>query len=81
MKGMLKKALSVAIFAGILAGCASEEDTVIMAPVPNIDSEFTPKTVWNASIGNGVEHYYSKLSPAYAYGKVFVASRDGLVTL
>lgn len=79
MKGMLKKALSVAIFAGILAGCASEEDTVIMAPVPNIDSEFTPKTVWNASIGNGVEHYYSKLSPAYAYGKVFVASRDGLV--
>lgn len=79
MKGMLKKALSVAIFAGILAGCASEEDTVIMAPVPNIDSEFTPKKVWNASIGIGVEHYYSKLSPAYAYGKVFVASRDGLV--
>lgn len=79
MKGMLKKALSVAIFAGILAGCASEEDTVIMAPVPNIDSEFTPKKVWNASIGSGVEHYYSKLSPAYAYGKVFVASRDGLV--
>ncbi|WP_282177828.1 outer membrane protein assembly factor BamB [Vibrio nereis] len=79
MKGMLKKALSVAIFAGILAGCASEEDTVIMAPVPNIDSEFTPKKIWNASIGSGVEHYYSKLSPAYAYGKVFVASRDGLV--
>jgi outer membrane protein assembly factor BamB len=79
MKNMLKKALTAAMFAGILAGCASEEDTVIMAPVPVVQSEFTPSTEWKASVGNGVSQYYSKLTPEYAYGKVFVASRDGVV--
>lgn len=79
MKGMLKKALAVAICAGVLAGCASEEDTVIMAPVPSVDNEFTPKKVWSTSVGDGVEHYYSKLTPAYGYGKIFAASRDGIV--
>ncbi len=79
MKNMLKKALTTAMFVGVLAGCASEEDTIIMAPVPQVDSEFTPTTQWTASIGKGVDQYYSKLTPAYAYGKVFVASRDGLV--
>ncbi len=79
MKEMLKKALAIAICAGVLAGCAGEEDTIIMAPVPQVDSEFSPKTLWSASVGDGVSNYYSKLTPAYAYGKVFVASRDGEV--
>lgn len=79
MKNMLKKALATAVFIGVLAGCASEEDTIIMAPVPQVDSEFTPNSQWRTSVGNGVGQYYSKLSPEYAYGKVFVASRDGIV--
>ncbi|MFB9214712.1 outer membrane protein assembly factor BamB [Vibrio sinaloensis] len=77
MKEMLKKALTAAVLTGILAGCASEEDTIVMAPVPQVASEFTPQSVWSASVGDGVDSYYSKLSPAYAYDKVFVASRDG----
>tara|TARA_Y100001956_G_scaffold22634_1_gene22291 strand:- start:4310 stop:5473 length:1164 start_codon:yes stop_codon:yes gene_type:complete len=79
MKEMLKKALAVAVLTGVLAGCASEEDTIVMAPVPQVDSEFTPDSLWSNSIGNGVDSYYSKLSPEYAYDKVFVASRDGKV--
>ncbi|GLT19469.1 outer membrane protein assembly factor BamB [Vibrio zhanjiangensis] len=79
MKKMLKRAITAAAMVGILAGCASEEDTVIMAPVPKVKSEFTPKSLWSASVGGGVEQYFSKLAPAYAYDKVFVASRDGLV--
>ncbi|MCG7489951.1 outer membrane protein assembly factor BamB [Vibrio sp. Of14-4] len=79
MKKMLKRAIASAAIVGILAGCASEEDTVIMAPVPKVNSEFTPKSLWSASIGDGVEHYFSKLTPEYAYDKVFVASREGLV--
>lgn len=78
-KSGLKKALTAAMFVGILAGCASEEDTIVMAPVPQVDSEFNPSSVWSASVGNGVGQYYSKLTPEYAYGKVFVASRDGIV--
>ncbi|KLN62815.1 outer membrane protein assembly factor BamB [Vibrio sp. VPAP30] len=79
MKNMLKKALTTAMFVGVLAGCAGEEDTIIMSPVPQVDSEFTPSSQWSTSVGNGVEQYYSKLTPEYAYGKVFVASRDGVV--
>ncbi len=76
---MLNKALTTVAVIGVLAGCASEEDTIIMAPVPQVDSEFTTSSVWSSSVGNGVEQYFSKLSPQYAYGKVFVASRNGEV--
>ena len=79
MKKILNKALTAVAIIGILAGCASEEDTIIMAPVPQIDSEFTPVSVWSTSVGDGVDRYFSKLSPEFAYGKVFVASRDGVV--
>ncbi|MEF1282715.1 outer membrane protein assembly factor BamB [Vibrio sp. M250220] len=79
MKNMLKKALATAMFVGVLAGCASEEDTIIMAPVPQVDSEFTPKSEWSNSVSGGVGQYYSKLTPEYAYDKVFVAGRDGVV--
>ncbi|MGC9459453.1 PQQ-binding-like beta-propeller repeat protein, partial [Vibrio genomosp. F10] len=79
MKKLLSRVLLSAIAMGTLIGCASEEDTIIMAPVPLVDSEFTPDQQWSASIGKGVGHYFSKLSPEYAYDKVFVASRDGLV--
>jgi len=79
MKKMLNKALVAAVMVGALAGCASEEDTIIMAPVPQVNSEFTPVGQWSTSVGNGVDFYFSKLSPEYAYDKVFVASRNGLV--
>jgi outer membrane protein assembly factor BamB len=64
---------------GLLAGCAGEEDTVVMAPLPKVESEFSPSSVWSSSIGDGVGSYFSKLTPAYAYDKLYVASRDGLV--
>ncbi|MCG9683413.1 outer membrane protein assembly factor BamB [Vibrio sp. Isolate23] len=79
MKKMLKKALTAAAILGVLAGCASEEDTIIMAPVPQVESEFTPAIEWSTSVGDGVSNYFSKLSPEYAYDKIFVASRDGVV--
>ncbi|PMH37547.1 outer membrane protein assembly factor BamB [Vibrio sp. 10N.286.49.B3] len=79
MKRMFRKALLCAVVLGTVVGCASEEDTIIMAPVPLVTSEFTPESSWSTSIGKGVGHYFSKLSPAFAYGKLFIASRDGEV--
>ena len=79
MKRVFKKALLGALTMGILAGCASEEDTIVMAPLPQVDSEFTTHTEWSTSVGDGVGHYFSKLSPVYANGTLFVASRDGVV--
>jgi outer membrane protein assembly factor BamB len=79
MNKLLSRLLISTIAVGTLIGCASEEDTIIMAPVPMVDSEFTPAQQWSTSIGDGVGHFFSKLAPEYAYGKVFIASRDGLV--
>ncbi|PNH91471.1 outer membrane protein assembly factor BamB [Vibrio diazotrophicus] len=79
MKKMFNKVLLSSAVLALLAGCASEEENVVMAPVPVVNSEFTPQSLWSTSIGDGVGHYFSKLSPDFAYGKVFVASRDGIV--
>ncbi|MGF1763876.1 outer membrane protein assembly factor BamB [Aliivibrio kagoshimensis] len=80
MMKLLRKALIGGFSIALLAGCAGEEDTVIMAPVPVVDDQLSLDTEWTSRIGNGVEHYYSKLKPAYGYDKVFVASRDGVVS-
>ncbi|CCN46356.1 Lipoprotein yfgL [Vibrio nigripulchritudo MADA3029] len=79
MKKVLNRALMCALAVAGLAGCAGEEDTIVMAPLPVVESQFTPEREWSASIGDGVGHYFSKLKPVYAYDNVFVASRDGQV--
>ncbi|USD65802.1 outer membrane protein assembly factor BamB [Vibrio sp. SCSIO 43136] len=79
MKKMLNRALMCAVVLGGVVGCAGEEDTIVMSPLPEVSSQFTPGSEWSTSIGDGVGHYFSKLKPAFAYDKVFVASRDGEV--
>lgn len=39
MKKMVRKALLGMITVGVLAGCASEEDTIVMAPLPQVNSQ------------------------------------------
>ena len=79
MRKVLKKAALCTFGFSMLFGCASEEDTIVMAPVPVVQNQFEPTTEWTSSIGDGVGHYFSRLTPVYAYQKVYVASRDGLV--
>ncbi|CAH0524878.1 outer membrane protein assembly factor BamB [Vibrio hippocampi] len=79
MKKLFKKWLLPISVLGIIVGCSSEEDSIVMAPLPVVDSEFTPSTEWSSSIGSGVGQYFSNLSPVYAYDNLFVASRDGVV--
>lgn len=79
MQKVLKQAISMALAAGLLVGCASEEDTIQMAPLPAVENQFSPVKVWSSSIGDGVGNYFSKLSPALGYGKLYVADRAGLV--
>jgi len=79
MKKIFNKVLLSAAVIGLLGGCAGEEENIIMAPLPSVSSEFTPQPIWSNSVGRGVGHFFSNLTPEYAYGKVFVASRDGEV--
>ncbi|MCY7294585.1 outer membrane protein assembly factor BamB [Alteromonas sp. a30] len=53
-----------------------EQDVQQLKP---IDELFQPDIKWDSGVGDGVKHYFSRLSPANAYGKVFAANRQGLV--
>ncbi|UXI00701.1 outer membrane protein assembly factor BamB [Photobacterium sp. TY1-4] len=79
MQKVWKQAVSVVLATALLAGCAGEEDTIQMAPLPKVESAFTPQSLWSQSVGEGVGHYFSVLKPAVGYGKVFAADRDGVV--
>ncbi len=79
MKKMFNRAAMCVLIAVGLVGCASEEDTIVKAPLPLVESQFKAKSNWSVSIGHGVGHYFSKLKPIYAYDNVFIASRDGQV--
>ncbi|NGN97648.1 outer membrane protein assembly factor BamB [Grimontia sp. S25] len=74
-----KRVGAVALLGTLLIGCAGEEDSIQMAPVPVVESEFTPTQVWKSSVGDGVGNYFSNLAPVQAYGKVFAADREGVV--
>ena len=66
----------------ILSGCSifsSEEDVVKMAELPEFEATYQPKIDWTASIGNGVDKYFSQLKPAVDDEAVYVAARNGEV--
>ncbi|WP_407332366.1 outer membrane protein assembly factor BamB [Enterovibrio sp. 27052020O] len=70
---------AVALLGTLLIGCAGEEDSIVMAPVPVVESTFTPKALWSSQVGDGVGRYFSNLTPVYEYGKVYAADRNGEV--
>ncbi len=76
----LRKTLLVGLVASVLlAGCSSEQDTIVMSPLPEVTNQFTPETVWDKSVGDGIGKYYSHLSPAWEDSSIYAADRNGLV--
>lgn len=75
------------IFVGLLSitplsGCAwfsSEEDVVIISPLPKVKNQFQLKKVWERSIGSGSGDFYSNLHPAWQDARIFAADRRGVV--
>lgn len=79
----LRKTLLVGMLSlAFLSGCSlfnSEEDVVIMSPLPKVENQFTPTKVWSSSVGSGIGEFYSNLRPAWQGDRVFAADRHGLV--
>ncbi|AHF74557.1 outer membrane biogenesis protein BamB [Candidatus Sodalis pierantonius str. SOPE] len=66
----------------LLSGCAwfsGEEDVVTMSPLPKVDNQFQPTTVWSRLVGGGSGDFYSNLHPAWQDARVFAADRRGVV--
>ncbi|MDO6527997.1 outer membrane protein assembly factor BamB [Motilimonas sp. 1_MG-2023] len=82
MDNWLKKITFGCAAVALLQGCSlfdSEEDTVVMAELPVITQSYEPQQQWQTSVGDGVEHYYSQLRPAFIDSSVYVADREGIV--
>ena len=73
MKLQLKQVLLLT--AVLLAGCSSKEPLVL----PPVQNSVDPDEVWSKSIGSGVQHYASQLTPLIVKDTVYAASREGLV--
>ncbi|WP_166839069.1 outer membrane protein assembly factor BamB [Rheinheimera pleomorphica] len=73
MKLQVKQALLLAAL--VLAGCSSKEKLVL----PPVTNSIDPDTVWSSSVGSGVQHYESSLTPIIVNDTVYAASREGLV--
>jgi outer membrane protein assembly factor BamB len=69
----------------LLSGCSTvsdlfyDEDEMEIRRLEPIEAQFIPTQLWSKNLGDGIGHYYSKLRPAVAYGKVFAADRQGTV--
>ncbi|MFC0117911.1 outer membrane protein assembly factor BamB [Pseudoalteromonas xiamenensis] len=77
---MKKFSLAVLALCGsaLLAGCTSKDEEELV--LPEINNQFKTQVVWQESVGNGVEHYFSRLTPAVYKDTVYAASRDGIVS-
>ncbi len=56
-----------------------DDEEMAIKQLDPITAKFNPQILWNAEVADGVGHYFSRLSPAVAYGNVYAASRQGQV--
>ncbi|MDK1288886.1 outer membrane protein assembly factor BamB [Pseudoalteromonas umbrosa] len=69
---------SLALCMASLMGCSSSDDEEELV-LPEIVNQFEPQTVWQESLGDGVEHYFSRLTPTAHGDRIFAAERKGRV--
>ena len=77
-----KKLLVVLLLSTGLFSCSSTDDEETgeeIAELSEIQQKFSPDVVWDRSVGDGVDDFFSRLKPAIADNRVYSASRDGYV--
>lgn len=79
MKFFNKRLISAILLSSALVACSSDDDdeAPVIAELTEIEELFEVEVVWDDSVGDGVGHYFSRLTPAIAYEKVFISSRFG----
>ncbi|KGJ95471.1 outer membrane protein assembly factor BamB [Colwellia psychrerythraea] len=75
-----KKALAIILLSSSLFACSSsdeEDPSTKVAELSDLDNAFDVEIVWDRSVGDGVNDYFSRIKPIVAYNKVYSASREG----
>ncbi|WP_057832507.1 outer membrane protein assembly factor BamB [Colwellia sp. TT2012] len=80
-KGLsVKKALAIVLLSAGLFACSSNDDedpSTKVAELSALDNVFDVEVLWERSVGDGVDDYFSRIKPIVAYNKVYSASRMG----
>lgn len=61
----------------VLAGCSSKKEKLVL---PSVNNQFQPVLAWDHTAADGVQHFDSSLRPLILDGKLYAASRTGLIT-
>lgn len=85
-RGRFVRTIGMALAVSItMSGCSTvsdwfaDEEELEIRKLKPIEAKFQPKLNWERDIGDGVEHYFSRLRPVYAYDKLYAADRHGAV--
>jgi outer membrane protein assembly factor BamB len=84
LNNLIRASLAALLLVSI-SGCATiggwfeDDEEKEIRILPEISQNFQTKVIWSKQVGDGVEDYFSRLSPAVGYGKIFAADREGEV--
>ncbi|WP_440053843.1 outer membrane protein assembly factor BamB [Pseudoalteromonas sp. T1lg65] len=70
----------LALCAVALTGCSSNDEDKEELKLPEIVNQFEADIVWQESVADGVEHYFSRLTPTAYQDTIYAAAREGQVT-
>lgn len=75
----LNNLLVIVLLSISLVSCSSkdEDPDLIVAELTELENQFDVEVLWDRSVGDGVENYFSRIKPIVAYDKVYSASRMG----
>lgn len=79
MKFMSRHFVAAAMASVLVMGCSSsdEDEALAIAELVDFEQKFEATEVWDRSIGDGTEGYFSTLQPVINKGVMYTASRDG----
>jgi outer membrane protein assembly factor BamB len=81
----VNNSIKVVALALLLSGCTTvsnwfaDDEEIEIRTLPEIQMAFESEVIWDASVGDGVDNYFSRLTPAVGYEKIFAADREGLI--
>ena len=64
----------------VISGCSDEDEDIYLAnPLVDIENQFSVKTLWSTNVGDGIGDRAVKISPVFAYDKIYVADSSGKI--
>lgn len=81
----MNNSVKIIALALLLSGCTTvsnwfaDDEEIAIRTLPEIDMAFQTQVTWEQDVGDGIENYFSRLTPAIGYGKIFAADREGRI--